>query len=72
MLRSRGRSERKEGTRARWGRRTIETGLDERAGQPTQYRPSLRRQVVPARYLVLFLPLLFMLALGEINYVSGT
>ena len=50
--------------------RTIETRLYERARQPAQHRPGLRRQVVPARYLVLFLPLLPMLALREIDYVS--
>ena len=50
--------------------RTIETGLNERARQSTQHRPGLGRQVDPARYLVLFLPLLLVLALGEIDYVS--
>lgn len=50
--------------------RTIETGLDERARQSTQHRPGLRRQVVPAGHLVLLLPLLLMLALREIDYVS--
>jgi hypothetical protein len=50
--------------------RTIETGLDKRARQSAQHRPGLRRQVVPARHLVLLLPLLLMLALREINYVS--
>jgi hypothetical protein len=50
--------------------RTIETGLDKRARQSAQHRPGLRRQVVPARHLVLLLPLLLVLALREIDYVS--
>ena len=52
--------------------RTIEARLYKRARQPAQHRPGLRRQVVPARYLVLFLPLLLMQALREIDYVSSS
>ena len=51
--------------------RTIETGLDKRAREPTQHRPRLGRQVVPARHLVLLLPLLLVLALSEIDHISG-
>ena len=51
--------------------RTIETRFDERARNTPQDRSRLWRQVVPARHLVLPLPLLLMLALGEIDHVSG-
>jgi len=50
------------------GARTIKTRFDERASEPPQHRSRFGRQVVMARYLILFLGLLLILALGEINH----
>lgn len=51
--------------------RTIKAGFDERAREPAQDRCRLGRQVIPARYLVLLLPPLLELALGEIDHGSS-
>ena len=50
------------------GLRTIKTRFDERASEPTQYRPRFGRQVVVARNFILLLALLLILVLDEIDH----
>lgn len=61
------------GTKNVWegGPRTIKTRFNERASESPQHRSRFGRQVVMARYLVLLLALLLILALGEIDHSPG-